>query len=294
MTYETLIACEDVASQLDNPGWVIVDCRAYPADKKQGAHGDYAKAHIQGAVFASLDVDLSGKPIPGLTGRHPLPEKSSLVETFSRLGISNHSQVVVYDNQVGQMAAARLWWLLKWAGHPAVAVLDGGFQRWQALNLPVESIERQNRPVVFHAEFADELVFSADAVLKASSDPDFAIIDSRSADRYRGENETIDPIAGHIPGALSMPFSENISADGRLKSPAELHRRFEHVAGRIPAARTVFYCGSGVTATQNILSYVHAGHPMPRLYAGSWSDWITREERPVETSSRAQPPRSAS
>jgi thiosulfate/3-mercaptopyruvate sulfurtransferase len=219
--------------------------------------------------------------IPGLTGRHPLPEKHVLVETFSRLGISNHSQVVVYDNQAGQMAAARLWWLLKWAGHLAVAVLDGGFQRWQALNLPVESMEHHNRPAVFHAEFADELVFSADEVLKITSDPTFALIDSRAADRYRGENETIDPIAGHIPGAISMPFSENISADGKLKPPPELRRRFEPVAGSIPAARTVFYCGSGVTATQNILAYVHAGNPMPRLYAGSWSDWITHKERPV-------------
>jgi thiosulfate/3-mercaptopyruvate sulfurtransferase len=281
MAYETLIACEDVASQLDNPDQVIVDCRAYPADKKQGAQGDYAKSHIQGAVFASLDGDLSGRMIPGLTGRHPLPEKPVLVETFSRLGISNHSQVVVYDNQAGQMAAARLWWLLKWAGHPAVAVLDGGFQRWQALNLPVESIERQNRPAVFHADFADELVFSADEVLKVTSDANFAIIDSRAADRYRGENETIDPIAGHIPGAISMPFSENISADGKLKAPSEIRHRFEPVTGRVPAERTVFYCGSGVTATQNILAYVHAGNPMPRLYAGSWSDWITQKERPV-------------
>lgn len=282
MVFETIISCEEASKQLENPSWVFVDCRFQLNDKKQG-NKNYLQSHIVGAVYADLDSDLSGKIVPNQTGRHPLPSKHDLVETISRLGISNDSQVVVYDDQAGQMAAARLWWLLKWAGHSCVAVLDGGFQFWNRLGLPVQSGHHQNKRTNFRAEFDDTLIVSAEDVLKKISDPNTVIVDSRAADRYRGENETIDVMAGHIPNAISAPFSENISTEGKLKTDKELKEQFERKIGDTPSEQPIFYCGSGVTAAQNILAYMYSGKGMPRLYAGSWSDWINQKDRPIET-----------
>jgi thiosulfate/3-mercaptopyruvate sulfurtransferase len=279
MTYKTVITCEKSLQQLDQPGWVFVDCRANMANPDYG-NRVFREAHLPGAVYASLDDDLSGPVVPGSTGRHPLPSKEDLIALIGRLGISNSTQVVVYDEQAGQMAAARFWWLLNWAGHEAVAVLDGGMVRWQSLGYPVESGAHRNPPAVFRANFLDRLVCCADDVAGALNDPATVIVDSRAAERYRGENVTIDPVAGHIPGAINFPFSETIAEDGTLKPPMLLQGQFSK-KGITGELNPIFYCGSGVTAALNILAYLHAGLRMPRLYAGSWSDWITDPTRPV-------------
>ncbi|UFS70340.1 sulfurtransferase [Geomonas sp. RF6] len=280
MPFETIISCEEAAKHLGDGGWVFIDCRFQLADKEQG-HKEYLANHIENAVYADLEKDLSGEVVPLLTGRHPLPHKDAVARTFSRLGISSDSQVVAYDYQAGQMAAARLWWLLKWAGHAAVAVLDGGYQRWTSLGLSVESGSRTNERGDFSPRFNDGLVVVAEDVMERIGDPSTVIVDARASDRFRGENETIDPVAGHIPGAISAPFVDNIAPDGKLKTAEELRRQFEVKTGETPAEKTIFYCGSGVTAAQSILSFVHCGNRMPRLYSGSWSDWITKGDRPV-------------
>jgi thiosulfate/3-mercaptopyruvate sulfurtransferase len=281
MPYDTIITYHEVARHLEDPAWVYVDCRANMADREFG-HRVYCQAHLPRAVYAGLDDDLSGPAVPGSTGRHPLPSREQLIALFARLGIGTTSQVVVYDEQAGQMAAARLWWLLKWAGHEAVAVIDGGFQQWQALGLPTESGEHHNPPATFTARFQDRLLATANDVTAMLGDPAVVIVDSRAADRYRGENEIIDPVAGHIPGAVSAPFVETIATDGTLKPPLLLKEHFR-LRGICAERQPVFYCGSGVTAAQNILAYVRAGLGMPRLYAGSWSDWIMDPARPVAT-----------
>ena len=279
MPYKTVIACEKALQQLDQPEWVFVDCRANMANRDYGGRV-FREAHLPRAVYASLDDDLSGPVVPGSTGRHPLPSREGLIALIGRLGISSSTQVVVYDEQAGQMAAGRLWWLLKWAGHEAVAVLDGGMVRWQELEYPVESGEHHNNPTVFSANFQDRLLCRAEDVAGILNDPATVIVDSRAADRYRGENEIIDPVAGHIPGAVNSPFSETIGGDGTLKPPMLLQEQFSR-KGITSERNPIFYCGSGVTAAQNILAYLHAGLGMPRLYAGSWSDWITDQARPV-------------
>jgi thiosulfate/3-mercaptopyruvate sulfurtransferase len=290
MPYKTIISCEKAFEQIDQPDWVFVDCRANMAHRDFGFRV-FREAHLPGAVYASLDDDLSGPVIPGSTGRHPLPSREDLVALIGRLGIGNSTQVVVYDEQAGQMAAARLWWLLKWAGHEDVAVLDGGIVRWQNLGYPVESGEHRNLPAVFRANFQDRLLCRADDVAGVLNDPGTVLVDSRAAERYRGENEATDPVAGHIPGAVSSPFSATIGGDGILKPPTQLQEQFSQ-KGITGERNPIFYCGSGVTAAQNILAYFHAGLGMPRLYAGSWSDWITDRTRPVavgETNTASRP-----
>jgi thiosulfate/3-mercaptopyruvate sulfurtransferase len=198
-------------------------------------------------------------------------------------GIAPGTQVVVYDDSSGSMAAARLWWLLHWAGHEAAAVLDGGFQRWVAAGFPCESGAAVPGASAesFTPRFCAEMAVDAGDVLAVIHDPDWVLLDARAADRYRGENETIDPVAGHIPGAVSAPWQDNMAADGSFKSPGELQERLEKLTGGRGPSRTVLYCGSGVTAAHEALAFVHAGKGMPRLYAGSWSHWITDPARPV-------------
>jgi thiosulfate/3-mercaptopyruvate sulfurtransferase len=279
-TYTTIINVNDAQAHLHDPECLFVDCRFVLSDPDQGFR-DYQVSHIKGAVFAHLNHDLSGPIQAGKTGRHPLPGVGQLVETLSRLGIDSQRQVVAYDASSGSMAAARLWWLLKWAGHDAVAVLDGGFHAWIHQGGRVTSGVERTHPRSFTANFRPEMVLDADGVLLALQDPRILVFDSRNADRYRGENETIDPKAGHIPNAVSAPFSENIDPTGRFRSPEELSKRFDALLAGTDASQTIFYCGSGVTAAHNVLACLLAGNPIPRLYAGSWSDWITDPCRPI-------------
>ncbi len=219
MTFTTLISVPEAAAHQDDPTWLFVDCRSVLGQPGAG-RAAYLAEHIAGAVFADLDEDLSGPVEPGRTGRHPLPRPDRFAATATWLGIGTDTQVVAYDAGSGALAAARLWWLLKWAGHDAVAVLDGGFAAWQDAGLPCVAGPQERPPGDFVGRFQAGLVAGAEDLAGRT------VVDSRAADRYRGENETIDPVAGHIPGARSLPFAGNVGPDGRLLSPEELRKRF--------------------------------------------------------------------
>ncbi|MCF6153921.1 MAG: sulfurtransferase [Candidatus Brocadia sp.] len=280
MSYTTLISSLELVNHIADPNWTIVDCRFSLDDTERGRR-DYLQAHIPGAVYSHLNEDLSGKIIPGTTGRHPLPRPETFAQTLSNWGIDAGVQVVAYDDKGGAMAAARLWWMLQWVGHDAVAVLDGGWQHWESKAYPVTSGVETRKPRIFIPRVRNDLVFNSTDVLKILHNPNFRLIDSRSADRYRGENETIDPVSGHIPGALSAPFAHNLDSEGLFLFKEDLKARFQHILGDVPPERTVFYCGSGVTASQNLLALAHAGLGNARLYAGSWSEWITNPDHPI-------------
>ncbi len=256
----------------------IVDCRFSLADVHAGERA-YDQAHIHRAVYAHLDRDLSGRVVPGVTGRHPLPDPKELAARLTALGISNTSTVIAYDDGNGAFAA-RLWWLLRWLGHDDVAVLDGGIARWIAEGYSLTSELPTIIPHPFHGFPRNEMIAEVSEVDALRQDPRARLFDSRGADRFRGENETIDPVAGHIPGARSLPFMNNV-AEGRMRSLAELHTRFQAALGTVPPSQAVVYCGSGVTACQNLLAAEHAGFSGMRLYPGSWSEWITDPSRPV-------------
>ena len=281
MSYTTLISTQDLVAHLDGPNWVVVDCRFALTDTALGRR-EYQQSHIAGAIYAHLDEDLSGPIIPGKTSRHPLPEIEKFAQTLSNWGIDNNTQVVAYD-AMGGAFAARLWWMLRWLGHESAAVLDGGWPRWEKEGHPVRSGVESRELRAFTPHPRPELLVEADDVLKLRTDPNHHLFDSRSADRYRGENETLDPVAGHIPGAVCLPYAGNLGADGAFLSPEVLKARFEEQLGDIPCERAVFYCGSGVTAAHNVLAMVHAGLGEAKLYAGSWSEWITDPERPMAT-----------
>lgn len=283
--FSTFISARELSERLDDGSCVVVDCR-YILGQPGAGEKAYREGHIPGARYADLEADLSGEVVAGETGRHPLPGEGDLVSTLRRLGICNGSQVVTYDNGSGQMAAARLWWLLKWAGHDAVAVLDGGLPAWAQNGLPLSSGTERDGRGTFEASFRHDLLVTTEEVEASVRQAGLVLVDSRGADRFRGENESIDPVGGHIPGAVSLPFAETVAAGGQSLCPEELLARFEDLV-RYEATRVVFYCGSGVTAAQNVLAYASAGLGWPRLYAGSWSEWIADPSRPVETGASA-------
>jgi len=281
MSFQTLISTQELADHVGDPTWVIVDCRFAIAQPDLGRQ-NYELGHIPGAVYALLDEDLSAPMIRGKTGRHPLPTVEAAADFFGRLGIEPGIQVVAYDDLGGAIAAARCWWLLRWLGHTAVAVLDGGWQAWRGEDRPIRGGVEANPRREFHPQVNPSMAFDIDQVEAVRLDAGWAVIDSRAVDRYRGENETIDPVAGHIPGARSAPYAENLDANGTFLPKARLRERFELILGDIPAEQAVFYCGSGVSAAHNILAMLHAGLGEARLYPGSWSEWITDPQRPVE------------
>lgn len=282
MNYTTILSTQELAEHLNDPNWAIFDCRFDLADPSWG-QAQYLKAHIPGSIYAHLDRDLSAKIIPGKTGRHPLPTPEKLRSLFSNWGIDESVQAVAYDSypEKAVTAAARLWWLLRWLGHSAVAVLDGGWQTWQAEARPVRSSVEKREPRSFIPRLRPHLLVDALSVNAWRIDPSYRVFDSRSRDRYRGENETIDPVAGHIPGAVPAPFAENYNPQGYLLPADALKRRFQSLLKDIPPERAVFYCGSGVTAASNLLALAQAGFDDARLYGGSWSEWITDPSHPV-------------
>jgi len=259
---------------------MVIDARFSLADPGSGRR-NYLEAHIPGAIYAHLDDDLSSTVIPGSTGRHPLPDVKQAVAVFTRWGIPENGQVVVYDDMGGALAAVRVWWMLRWLGYDHAAILDGGWQHWVKQNLPVQSglENRSARP--FQAKSRTGLIISSEQVAAIRLDPAWRLLDARGADRFRGENEIIDPVAGHIPGAISAPYMGNLNPDGTFRPAEELARRYSRLIGDIPLDRVVVYCGSGVTSIHNILAMMHAGMGEARLYAGSWSEWITDSSRPV-------------
>jgi thiosulfate/3-mercaptopyruvate sulfurtransferase len=281
MRYRTLIETSDLAAHLDDPSLAIVDCRFDLKDTSAGERA-YEIAHIPGAVYADVDRDLSA-PKTGTNGRHPLPEVDIFVATLGRLGIDAGSQVVVYDQDSGGFAS-RLWWMLRWLGHDGVALLDGGFAKWAAEQRPTKSGVEVRPPRVFVPHMRPEMVANATDVEGMVGKSGWRLIDARAPERFRGEVEPIDKVAGHIPGAVNVPFLENLDAKGTFKSPADLAERFRNASGSTPTDHLVLYCGSGVTACQNLLALEHAGMHGAKLYPGSWSEWSSDPSRPMAKS----------
>ena len=277
MAYETLISTADLARQLDDPAFVVVDCRHNLADIDAGERA-YRAGHVPGAFFMHIDRDLSGAKT-GRNGRHPLPEAHVLASTFGRAGIDSAKQVVAYDQNAG-MWAARLWWLLRWLGHDQVAVLDGGFDKWSAEGRPSAGEVPAPRTARFTFK-RSQPVASADEILRHMNDGALLILDARAQERYRGDVEPIDPVAGHIPGARNRPYTENLTPQTTFKSAALLRSEFEALLAKIPSSAVVHQCGSGVTACHNALAMAVAGLSGSRLYPGSWSEWIADPARPV-------------
>ena len=276
--FTTLIGAAELAA-LDADSVCVLDCRFDLADPDAGA-ARFAAAHIPGAVYLHLDRDLAGPVAPGRTGRHPLPDRDVFRETLRTSGVAEDSQVVAYDD-AGGMFAARCWWMVRWAGHARVAVLDGGFQAWQALaDGTLDVVAPASPPSTPESR---PTTIDMPELRAHVADRTWTLLDARAPDRFDGTNETIDPRGGHIPGALNAPCADNLTADGRFADRASLRRRFEPLLAGPGDRRTVCYCGSGVTAAHNILAMVHAGLPEPALYAGSWSEWITDPDNPVET-----------
>lgn len=281
MKFSTMISVEGLAQFINEPNWVIVDCRFWLDDTEKGRLA-YQDAHIPGAVYAHLGEDLAGPVVRGETGRHPLPEVDRCAQKLGSWGIGPESQVIVYDDR-GGMIAARLWWMLRWLGHENVALLDGGFPAWVAAGHPVTDEVPTPKPQQFAPDLQSEMLFTADDVLMHFGAPGSLLVDSRAPERYRGEAEPIDPVAGRIPGAVNYFWAANLDTHGHMQLKQVLRGRFEALLGDIPAERVTFYCGSGVTAAHNALAVAHAGLRMPRIYAGSWSDWIADPERPIAT-----------
>ncbi len=267
-----------LAEHLGDPAWVIIDCRFDLADPAWGEN-QYASGHIPGAMYAHLDHDLSGK-ITQRSGRHPLPDPAAFASLLSNWGIGPEIQVVVYD-QSGGAFAARLWWMLRYFGHECAAVLDGGYTKWIAEGKPVDLSVLPRPRVDFIPLIRPEMLVSTQDVLSMMSDPSVALIDARAPVRYRGETEPIDPVAGHIPGALNRFHADNLSTQGTFIPAAELRQQFSQLLGGASPEKAVVYCGSGVTSCHHVLAMAVAGMPLPRLYAGSWSEWIRDPNRPT-------------
>jgi thiosulfate/3-mercaptopyruvate sulfurtransferase len=280
--YTTLVPVATLAAHLDAPDWLVVDCRF---DLAQPAAGEtaYRAGHIPGAVYSHLDRDLSS-PITPATGRHPLPDPERLAATLSAWGVASTTQVIAYDADNG-MYASRLWWLLRWVGHRAVAVLDGGFKAWNAERLPTSTEIPARSPSKFTARPNRDLWLDAQQVQERLQQPDWRLLDARAPERFAGKVEPLDTRAGHVPGARNHPFATNLAADGRFGAPEELRRRYEQSQAGVSDDHTIVMCGSGVTACHLLLAMEHVGKPGARLYAGSWSEWIRDPRRPVATDS---------
>ncbi len=280
MTFTTLIDTGTLATRLSEPDLVIADCRFDLKDTSSGERA-YAEAHIPGSVYMHLERDLSGTKT-GSNGRHPLPDPAIAAATFGRLGIGDGAQVVAYDGDSGAYAS-RLWWMLRWLGHDAVAVLDGGFARWLLGGHPVTSGVESRPSRRFVPRVRGEMLATASEVA-APAGPGWRLLDARAPERFRGDVEPIDRVAGHIPGALNHFHAANMQENGTFRSPSDLAERFKGVLGDVPADRTICYCGSGVTACHDLLALEHAGLPGAKLYAGSWSEWSSDPTRPIERS----------
>jgi thiosulfate/3-mercaptopyruvate sulfurtransferase len=285
--YATLITAPQLAAlqQSAPQSVVVIDCSFDLADPAAGREAYHAK-HIRGAFYMHLDNELSG-PKTGTNGRHPLPDADALVARLQALGVNDDSQVVAYDRQ-GSMYAARLWWLLRWVGHADVAVLDGGLQAWEAGHYPVENVMPEEPQLVaapgnLTRKPSLAPLVTVDIVQKYLGQPGKLIIDARAPDRYRGENETLDPVGGHIPGARNRFFRDNLRADGTFKPAEQLRAEFAGVLAGAKPEDAMLQCGSGVTACHNALAMEIAGLTGAALYAGSWSEWCADPSRPVAT-----------
>ena len=279
MSHTTTISVANLAKHVDDPAFVIFDCRHELTNPEFGIKA-YAQSHIPNARFAHLDRDLAA-PLTGRNGRHPLPDPNVFAGWLGRMGVSNDKQVIAYDNAAG-VYGSRLWWMLRWMGHQNVAVLDGGWQAWLAAERPVTAEVPVLKPSRFTGAPQKSPV-DAKYVLEHLQSPDMVLIDARANDRYHGQNETIDPIGGHIPGARNRFFKENLTPQGFFKSPEQLRDEFRPFVGNGSPEKIVSQCGSGVTACHNLLAMEIAGLKGGRLYPGSWSEWIGDPSRPRAT-----------
>lgn len=279
-SYTTLVTVDELAAHVDDPEWCVFDCRHDLADPDRGERA-YRTSHIPNARFAHLDRDLAGAKT-GRNGRHPLPDARAFADWLGRAGMNGGKQVVAYDDAGGAFAA-RLWWLMRWVGHRSVAILDGGFGAWLAGGQPTTDRPPPVVPTHFEGRPDPSMIVDAAWLEAHLGQPGLRLVDARSPDRYRGENETIDPVAGHIPGAVNRFFEDNLDAEGRFKPAAELREAFDFIAAGRPASEIVSQCGSGVTACHNLLAMEIAGLPGARLYPGSWSEWCSDPRRPVAT-----------
>lgn len=277
MDFTNLISGEVLARHLNDPDWRIFDCRHRLSDVEFGAQA-YAEGHLPGAFFLHLDRDLSA-PMNGRNGRHPLPDVPLLASKLGAAGVSRKTQVVAYDDD-GGMIAARLWWLLRWLGHDRVALLDGGIRQWVKEGRALTSEPPEPVSACFAVERRDWVV-SSDEVLASLERRELCLVDARAADRFRGENETLDPVGGHIPGARNRFFRDNLDIDGRFRPAPELRSEFLALLIGFDPAQSVMQCGSGVTACHNLLAMEIAGLHGARLHAGSWSEWCADPNRPV-------------
>jgi len=280
MSTRTLIAAEALASLIGDARLRIFDCRF---DLARPAYGRaaYLDSHVPGAVYADLNTDLSS-PVTATSGRHPLPSPSEFEARLRAWGVTASSRVVAYDDGNGAYAS-RLWWMLRWLGHDDVAVLDGGLQRWRQLGLPLTAEVTAPAPGDFHARPQAAAAVSASDVLAATADRATRILDARAPERYRGEIEPIDKVAGHIPGARNHPFGTSLDSQGRFLPPQALRDALAGSLGGVAPESTIVYCGSGVTACHLLLALEHAGLAGARLYPGSWSEWSSDPSRPVAT-----------
>ncbi|MBI2571073.1 MAG: sulfurtransferase [Candidatus Schekmanbacteria bacterium] len=275
---EPLISAEKLAAHLDDPDWVVADCR-FELGRPDWGRAAYAQAHIPGAAYLHLNEELSGDLRPG-TGRHPLPDAQALAARLQSVGIGSASRVIAYDDAGGAIAA-RLWWLLRWLGHAQASLLDGGWAAWCAAGGPCEVAVRPRPERRLNVLVRDALVAQAGELLDRERRARVVLVDARAPERFRGEVEPIDPVAGHIPGALNRFHQGNLAAHGRFLGSGELRARFAPLVPAGGSSAVVHYCGSGVTACHNVLAMEYAGLGGTRLYAGSWSEWIRDPARPV-------------
>jgi thiosulfate/3-mercaptopyruvate sulfurtransferase len=279
--HTTLISTDVLAEHLVSPSWLIADCR-YNLNDASWGRAQYETAHIPGAVFIDVAHDLAGRRT-GTNGRHPLPPVEDMTTTFGRLGIADDVQVIAYDQDAGAFAS-RLWWMLRYLGHDAVAVLDGGFAKWTREGRPVRGGVETRRSGTLTPRLRKEMRVTVDETLAHLGDPSVLLIDARSPDRYAGKPDPLDTIYGHIPGARNRYYRDNVTDAGTMRSGRELRTDFEKVLAGNPAGHAVMYCGSGITACHNLLAMEHAGLRGARLFAGSWSEWESDPNRPVERS----------
>ena len=282
MPLAQLISTEQLQQRLGQENLLILDCRFALEDPAYGRRS-YLDGHIPGAHFLDLEQDLSALVVKGVTGRHPLPDPSALVERLRSCGLKADSQVVLYDDGPGAFAA-RAWWLLAWLGkRDGVWLLDGGLKAWKAAGLALTTDAPKQRAGSFSGQADGSLLLSAVQLQQRLGASDLTLLDARALPRFRGEVEPLDPVAGHIPGAQCAVFTDNLDADGRFLPAEQLRARFDALRGTRPVESLVAYCGSGVTACHNLFALSLAGYPLAPLYAGSWSEWITDPARPVAT-----------
>lgn len=278
MHWTALVSPADLAAHIDDPEVVVVDCRCDLAHPQAGRQA-YAEGHLPGAVYADLEIDLSAEPGP-LDGRHPLPDPEELASKLGAWGIGDDTQVVAYDDAGGAWAG-RLWWLLRWLGHEQAAVLDGGVPAWIAEGYALSVDEVVCSPRSFTAYPDPAQMVDGATLAQELERGECRLVDVRAAARFRGEQEPIDPVAGHVPGAVNRPFAENLDPSGHFLPPVQLAEALHDLRAGLPPERVVAMCGSGVTACHLLLAMAHAGLPVGRLYPGSWSEWIRDPRRPV-------------